>query len=169
MFQNADRGFAFPVQIEGFLGNSSGFTLNLGTGYKVGNQRFSFTPTVTAGLGRIWTSITTIELGDGVLPGGWFEPGSSVVFVGPTAENLDRGPGSNVSFTVGSLFFQAKASVNISFRVSEKLVLFADAGYNYVFSSTDNKFELSGKGYDNQQALLNPDGPPPNISFIESG
>ncbi|MEX1187634.1 MAG: hypothetical protein WED33_00140 [Bacteroidia bacterium] len=50
MFQNADRGFAFPVQIEGFLGNSSGFTLNLGGGYKIGNPRFSFTPNLTAGL-----------------------------------------------------------------------------------------------------------------------
>lgn len=167
MFQNAENGFAFPLQIEGFLGNSSGFTLNLGGGYKIGNQRFSFTPNITAGIGRIWTSISSIDLEDSVIPASFFEEGNGAWFVGPTASNLDRGPGSNISFTAGSLFFQAKASANISYSVSEKMVLFADAGYNYLITSGNNKFELSGKGYDSINALTDPNGAPPNIITAE--
>jgi len=166
MFQPADKGFAFPIQIEGFLGNSSGFTLNMGGGYKVGNQRFSFTPTATIGIGRIWTSIDVIPLGGAFIPASFFEEGNSAIFVGPEFQDPhERGPGSNLSFSVGSLFFQSKVSGNLSYRVGKKMVIFGDAGYNILISSGKNKFELSGKGYDNTNEFLNNDGAntPPHI------
>lgn len=142
-----ESGLAGTVALEGFLGTTSGFMFNFGAGYKLGSYRFSFTPLLSFGLGRISSYLQTVKLGSGVLPGGLFESGSTVVFVGPDADNGGRGGGGDIGYRMNSAMFSFKPSANISVRAADRLVIFADVGFNVVFAKTENEFKLSGMGY----------------------
>jgi hypothetical protein len=169
MFQPEENGLAVPFWIDGFLGNTSGIGFGVGIGYKLGNAKFSFTPNLTVGLGRIWTAIDVVNIDSTIVPAGFFEPGNNSIFVGRGVTPDEVGGGSNLFFSLGSAFFHAKLSANVSGRITEKMFLFADIGYNLVYASTRNKFEVSGQGYGSFDDLLALETPPEVLSVELEG
>lgn len=169
MFQPEENGLAVPVWIDGFLGTTSGIGFGIGVGYKLGNAKFSFTPNLTLGLGRIWTSIDVVNIDSTIVPAAFFEENNPSIFVGRGVTPDEVGGGSNLFFSLGSAFFHAKLSANVSGRITEKMFLFADIGYNLVYASTRNKFEVSGQGYGNFDELLALDTPPEVLSVELEG
>lgn len=169
MFQPEEKGLAVPFWIDGFLGATSGIGFGIGVGYKVGSPKFSFTPNVSFGLGRIWTHIETLNIDSMIVPAAFFEAGNQSVFVGNGVNPPEVGGGGNLQFTLGSAFFHAKLAVNISGRITEKMFLFGDIGYNLVYASTKNRFDITGQGYENMDAFLAQETPPQLIGVELEG
>lgn len=169
MFQPEENGIAVPFWIDGFLGTTSGIGFGIGIGYKLGNAKFSFTPNLTVGLGRIWTAIDVVNIDSTIVPAAFFEAGNNSVFVGRGVTPNEVGGGSNLFYSLGSAYFHAKLSANISGRITEKLFLFTDIGYNLVYASTRNKFEITGQGYENFEQLLALETPPQGLTVELEG
>lgn len=169
MFQPEEKGLAVPFWIDGFLGATSGIGFGIGVGYKVGSPKFSFTPNISFGVGRIWTHIETLNIDSMIVPAAFFEEGNNSVFIGNGVNPPETGGGGNLNFSLGSAFFHAKIGANISGRITEKMFLFGDIGYNLVYASTRNMFNITGQGYENFEAFLDQETPPQLISVELEG
>ena len=165
LFQGDENGLAILGQFEGFLGKNSGFSVYMGGGYKLGNDRFSVTPLASLGVGKLFTHLETYQMDSAIIPAVFVDPNSEAWLVGPGAENLERGGGGNLNYSVTNAFFSLKPELNVSVKASEKITIFGDIAYNIVFATTKNDFELTGMGYDNTDQLLNSDKPPHPISL----
>jgi hypothetical protein len=161
------NGFAGTVVLDGFLGTTSGFTFHFGAGYKLGGERFSFTPTLSLGIGRLSTYLGGISIDNAIVPAALFQSGSQQWFVGAGADNAGRGGGSDIGYRMGSAIFSLKPSANIAVQLSPRLILFGDFGFNIVFAKTKNEFKLSGMGYDNSSEL-NQSGLAPHSITLET-
>lgn len=165
LFQGDENGLAIQGQFEGFLGKNSGFSVYMGAGYKLGNHVFSFTPLASIGVGKMWTHLETFGLDSAIIPAAFIDPNSSAWLVGPNAENAERGGGGNINYSVTNAFFTFKPEVNVSVKAGEKITIFGDVGYNIVFATTKNNFELTARGYDDTDELLNSEMPPHVITL----
>jgi hypothetical protein len=147
-----ENGFAGNFLINGLLGASSGFGFELGFGYKLGNEKFSFAPMAHFGLTRIFNYTGSYNIDSSLVSASVYDGTSQAIYVGGGV-NLHGGSGSSITYTVNYAIFDLKLGAYLGYKISPKYTLFGKVGYNYGFAKSKAEFTASGKGYESFDAF----------------
>jgi len=143
-----ENGFAGNFLINGYLGSSSGFGFEVGFGYKLGNDKFSFAPMAHFGLTRMFNYVGNYNIDSSLVSASVYDGSSEAVYLGGGV-NLHGGSGSSISYTINYAIFDLKLGAYLGYKISPKYTLFGKVGYNFGFAKSKAEFTASGKGYNN--------------------
>ncbi len=154
VFLPDQKGLAGKFAISGYLGSTSGFGIDLGIGYKIGNEKFSFAPMFEIELNRLFSGIESYAIDSTIVQGSNYNSSSTAVFVG-NGVKLHDGNGSDIKYNINFANLDLRLGAYVSYNVANSWAIFGRVGYNFAVAKSKAKFEATGKGYDNQQALEN--------------
>lgn len=152
VFLPDENGIAGKFSVEGYLGNTSGFGIDIGCGYKIGNDKFSFAPMLDIQFSRFFHSVSSYNIDSMAVPASIYDPGSQAYYVGGGV-NLHGGSGSSINYNLNYAAFDLKLNAYVSYKISEKFSVFGRFGYNINVWKSKAKFEATGKGYSNSDQL----------------